>query len=320
VARHRKAREAREVRACHGSAGPFKGAGHRGGTRPSIGLLESKRAINHARELSGDLGHHLGETWRGSCRRADERFVSARCDVHKSPREQREHRRSERPDIRAWIDITAEGLLGCHECGRADRTPRAGRGRCIDCLEETSNTEIQDAYLAFACDEQIFGFYVAMNYSVRMSGREDVKHVARDSKDLSGQQLAAGSCSSRPDSLANEKGHHEEGAAFFGYIVVDDGDDPRMFDLVCEQCLSPEAPFTIGIRGQSLVQDFDRHGMSVAVHARVNGGHPADADQTDESVAPAQCHPDALERPVHDRFVDECGHVDFVGERKLARR
>ena len=180
-----------------------------------------------------------------------------------------------------------ECLLRRHERWCSDRAARACRC-ALSHFEEARDSEVEDEHPAVARKEDVLGLDVSVNNlrGVRLLERRE--DVVCDRDDLDDRELSARRCRARAQRLALEKGHHQEDTSVLRHVVVDDRNDAGRADLVRQQRLATEEALALRVHGEALVQYLDRHLVPVAMPARIDGGHAADADEAADSVPPAQ--------------------------------
>ena len=120
------------------------------------------------------------------------------------------------------------------------------------------------------------------------------------------------------EALALEKIHHEEDRPVLGDVVVEHRHRAGVSDVVRGTPLAQEALANLRLGRQLWMQHLDGAALSVAVRARVDRRHAADAEQAIERPLLAKHAPDASLRSDQDRIVQlRRGIIGHLGGRAM---
>ena len=194
--------------------------------------------------------------------------------------------------------------------GLGDRPARRVLRADLDLLAEGDGAQARDAEVehlrhAVLREEDVLGLDVAMNDAGGVRRGEDVEQAVGDRERV--LRAAGGSpnaARARVGRLAFEELHHEEGRAVLGLVVVEDAHDARMVHRVRDVPLAREARADVGEHRQLRVEDLERDAASVAVGRRVDGAHPADAEQLVDAPLALDPRPHARLGHIADARVD----------------
>jgi hypothetical protein len=121
---------------------------------------------------------------------------------------------------------------------------------------------------------------------------EHVEQLVHEPQHLAGLDAAEALGAIR-ERLALEQLHDQEGRPVLGHVDVADRDDARVLEAVDRVRLLLEAGAQLGRAGDLGMEDLDGLAPPDLVHADVDRGHPADAEQPLERPFAAQRCADA---------------------------
>ena len=122
-----------------------------------------------------------GERARREVRRGDEHLRGALSRVHGLAGDQREERRTDRPDVRLRVDLRAiaDRLLGRHEARRAEEKARR-RLLGAEARLHLREAEVEDLEAPFLRDEEVVRLDVAMDDALLVRRGEHVEELLAD--------------------------------------------------------------------------------------------------------------------------------------------
>src|SRR5262249_41449352 len=117
-----------------------------------------------------------------------------------------------------------------------------------------------------------------MNDAEPVRGIEDLEHGSGDAQQLALLDAVV-ALSALAERFTIEQLHHQERRAVFGRVDVEDTDGRRVTDLVYRERLLLEPGAKLFGDCDLRMEDLDRAAPADPVCRRVNGRHPADADE-----------------------------------------
>ena len=183
-------RETRRRKAEPGKRSSKQRAIHLVGVGPALFLLERKRAVNHCLQLDADVRRYLAKGGRRPRRGQNGDLGRGRRLVDEATREQREHRGPERPDVGSPVDFARapERLLRRHERGSSDGSPRSRRGLRLVCLEEATDSEVENLHLSVRRHEDVLRLDVPVHDPLRVRCGQGSEDRMRERNDLLDRQ------------------------------------------------------------------------------------------------------------------------------------
>ena len=258
---------------------------HRSGVRPAGALLEGDGAIDDAHEPRVEAVRDRGERAGRKVRRGDEHLGGALTGVHGLAGDQREERRTDRPDVGLRVDLRAisDRLLRRHEARRAEEKARR-RLLGAEARLHLREAEVEDLEATFLRDEQVVGLDVAMDDALLVRRGEHVEQLLAHLVHVGERKATALPDAARLEQLAFEQLHDEIGVTVLARVVVEDSHDAGMVHLVRRVALLEEAATSVDVARELGVQDLDGRATAVVLVRR--GVDGADAATGDARVDP----------------------------------
>jgi hypothetical protein len=196
-----------------------------------------------------------------------------------------EQHHPERVLVGRRADPLALGLLGGQVVGRAE--DRAGPGQVRGRLHGQGDAEVGHLGLAVPGDQDVGRLDVAVDHAAGVGVGERGGHLGADRHGRRPRQAPL-AVQRGGQVLAVDQLHDHVGAATVGAVVEDAG-DVRVQQGGRVAGLAPEALDELGVLGQLLGQDLDRHDAPEhLVVGPVHGAHAAPGQPLAEQVAAAQ--------------------------------
>ena len=156
-------------------------------------------------------------------------------------------------------------------------------------LPHAGDSEVEELDLAALGDEEIFGLEVAVHDALVVRSDQDVEHLRADGEHV-GEREHPFAQEARVHRFAFEQLHHQEGRPVLGDVVVEDDDGAGVIDRVGHVPLAQEPRAHAFLDGKFRVQHLHGGAFLVAVNGRIDGGHPAYADDLLQSPLAVQHH------------------------------
>ncbi len=240
----------------------------------------------------------------------------------------------ERVEIRARVDVAAEGLLGRHVLGRPVghahlRQRRAAwAASCIVRFGDLGDPEVEHlGHLgpggAVAHQHHVLGLEIAVHDPDRVHGVEPERDLPRDAERAIRREGSA--LDHRAEDLAFEVVEHQEARAVVEPPHVVRGGDVGVDDAPQRHGLALEARHRLGVAEHLGVEHLDRHAAPRGdVLGAVDRAHAASAHELVDAVAPrdhlAEEAPRIAERaPELSRFIHTRGNPTGRGAAYHAR-
>jgi hypothetical protein len=212
-------------------------------------------------------------------------------------------------DIASPVDLASAALLRGHVRGRADDRADAGErglrhvgGRVVPAgstftdVEDLRDPEVEhlrslaSRLERIGHEQDVLRLEVAVDDPFRVSRRERCAHLREHEHDahLLHRPLAG----ERLEQVGALRQLHRDERLFALDAPVEDLDDVRVHQMRGRLRLSLEAAHDHGVTGQVLLEDLERDGAAaLLIEGRVDGGHPALAEDLVDAEAPDERAP-----------------------------
>ena len=200
--------------------------------------------------------------------------------VHGLAGEATKHRRRDRPEVAARVEVLVVGprLLRCDVRDRAEHDAVALIHRLGRQLADPCETEVEELHGAVTRQVDVPRLDVAMQDALGVGVREHFEQLVRQLEHFRGAQHPH-SLQTSLERLAVEQLHHEVDLAVLGGIVVEHQHRVAVADLVGRVALGEEATSRLLVARVLGMQQLDRSARAVTMRAGVHGRHATDGDQ-----------------------------------------